>query len=123
VNKIVWSTGRHTSRIGQVGSLPLFVISWRSVREDPNWVMSCSLPGLEGKRWKDDDENALGERATGVLEDWLRQVFGILPARAECASPAFEAYAERYQIGHDIRPLSHEAFDAGWLARGSQVLS
>jgi hypothetical protein len=123
VNKIKWQDGPHTSRYGRVGPLSVFVISWRSTRSDPNWVMQCSLPGLEGERWKNDDEAELHKQAANVLDEWLLKVFGILPARAAYADRAFEAYAERAEIGDYQRPLSREAFDAGFLARANQVKS
>lgn len=119
--EIDWTEGHHTSRNGRVGPLYLFVISWRSARDDPNWVMRCALPGLEGKRWKDDDENVLRGQAVKVLQDWLQQVFGIRPSGETFVDPAFEHYAEVAELGHDIRPLMHEAFDAGWLARAGET--
>ena len=123
MNTIVWKDAPYNTKYGLVGGLQLFAVTWKSRREDPSWLMRCELPGLLGQEWKDDDIEALKTKAAEVLEDWLRRVFGVLPGRAECADPAFDAYAERCQIGHDMRPLSHEAFDAGWLARGSQVMS
>jgi hypothetical protein len=116
VNGIVWSEGHHTTRNGRVGPLYLFVIAWKSTRDDPNWVMSCALPGVEGERWKDDDENVLRERAQKVLDDWLHRVFGIRPDGEEDA--AFRFWYERADIGHDLKWLAEDAFEAGWLARG-----
>ena len=116
-----WREGQYTSSHGYAGPLHVFTISWKTLREDPNWIMACSLPGLEGKRWKHDDREALRERAGRILADWLQQVFGIRPNDPEYADPAFEFYADVAELGHDIRPLMHEAFDAGWLARAGET--
>lgn len=131
---IVWSEGHHTTCNGRVGPLYLFTISWKSTREDPNWVMSCALPGLEGERWKDDDENVLRERAAGVLAHWLRRVFGILPERH--ADESFDAWltgdgpltpvydpnapTELKTKGEVVVHLA-EAFTAGWHLRAGEA--
>ena len=80
MNQIEWREGRYAANSGHVGKLHLFTVAWKSVSTDPNWVMSCMLPGLEGQRWKDDNENVLRELAVQVLADWLQRVFGIRPA-------------------------------------------
>lgn len=121
MNGITWKDSRYATRYGLVSGLQFFTISWKSTRDDPNWVMSSALPGQEGVRWKDNDETVLRALAQTILDDWLRQVFGIRPNDPAYADPAFEHYAEVAELGHDIRPLMHEAFDAGWLARAGET--
>ena len=119
MKEIDWKDSQYATRHGSVSGLQLFTISWKSTREDPNWVMSCSLPGLEGERWRDDHETVLIAKAREVLADWLRRVFGILPADSEDA--AFRAWYGRTDIGPDLDWCAVEGFEAGWQARAGET--
>lgn len=119
MNGIGWVDGAYTTKRGSVNGNHFFTIAWKSTREDPNWVLSCSLPVLEGRRWKDDDQNVLREQAQTVLDDWLKRMFGIRPAGDE--DPAFRAWYERADIGPDLEWCAVEGFMAGWRARAGET--
>jgi hypothetical protein len=121
VNTIEWRRGEYSTYHGYVGPLHAFSYSWKSRREDPNWVMQCTLPGLESRRWADDDPEVLQKQAAEVLATWLRQVFGIRPPEDEEA--AFRAWYDSADIGHDLKWLAEDAFEAGWLAHGESWTS
>jgi hypothetical protein len=74
--RITWQAGQHTTHYGMAGGLRLFSITWRSRREDPNWLMRSDLPGHTGHEWRNDDMPALQAQAERILADWLTRVGG-----------------------------------------------
>lgn len=72
--RLTWEDGAHTSCNGFAGGFRLFSITWKSRRQEPNWLMRCDLPGLAGKEWKNDDLDALKAEAADLLAAWLRRV-------------------------------------------------
>lgn len=117
---IDWKDAPYNTKYGSVRGLQLFAVTWKSRREDPNWLMRCELPGHAGREWKDDDIEALKTQAAKVLEGWLRQVFGIQPADQE--DTAFRAWYEHdaTDIGPDLEWCAVEGFEAGWRARAGE---
>jgi hypothetical protein len=123
VNKIKWQDAPYNTKYGlvggQAGGLQLFAITWKSRREDPDWLMRCELPGYVGREWKDGDIEALKDAAESTLALWLAKVGGIRPADQEDA--AFRAWYERADIGPDLEWCAVEGFLAGWNARGGET--
>lgn len=120
MNTIEWKNAPYNTKYGSVGGLQLFAITWHSRSEDPNWLMRCELPGHAGQQWKDDDNEVLQALAAELLADWLRRVFGVLPADQE--DTAFRAWYEHdaTDIGPDLEWCAVEGFEAGWRARAGE---
>lgn len=79
VERLTWKEGQYTSHRGSAGQgrgVELFTVTWKSRREDPDWLMRCYLPGLTSKEWKDNDLKVLQVRAEAVLSAWLESVNG-----------------------------------------------
>lgn len=112
---LTWLAGQYGTFTGQAGETRLFRVSWKSRREDPNYLMRTDLPGVY-REWANDDLGVLKATAEQVLAAWLAKV---------AQSPglhdrdlAFEAWNEREDYGHDLVEHVHHAYDAGWDARG-----
>jgi hypothetical protein len=74
--RLTWQAGQYTTHHGTAGGLRLFSITWKSRREEPNWLMRTDLPGHAGREWKNDDMAALQAQAERILADWLTRVGG-----------------------------------------------
>lgn len=74
--RLTWEDGQYTTKNGKAGDLRLFAITWKSRREEPNWLMRCDLPGYTGREWKHDDETVLQAKAETLLDTWLARVNG-----------------------------------------------
>jgi hypothetical protein len=83
VKRLTWQDAQHTTKHGRAGSLRLFTITWKSRREEPNWLMRCDLPGHAGHEWKDDNMVVLQVQAERILDKWLVQVGQPAPAKPE----------------------------------------
>ena len=74
---LTWKEGSYSSHVGEAaGGLRLFGITWKSRREDPDWLMRTELPGYAGHEWRDNDRARLQGIAEDVLAAWIAQVTG-----------------------------------------------
>jgi hypothetical protein len=90
---LTWEPGSYNTHTGSAGGVRLFSVTWKSRREDPNYLMRSDLPGYEGREWKDDDREKLQARAEQLLSQWLAKVGGPLPAEhAEYSLSGEDAY-------------------------------
>jgi hypothetical protein len=74
--RLTWEDGQYNTKNGSAGGLRLFAVTWKSRREDPNWLMRCELIGFTGREWKDDDITVLQAKAEQLLATWLAKVNG-----------------------------------------------
>lgn len=89
---LTWKRGLHTHSATAADGTELFVITWRSRREEPSWQMRCRLPGLSGE-WKHDDMDELQRQADVILATWLGKITGLLAAKhAEYSLSGQDAY-------------------------------
>lgn len=62
--------------VGKAGKLTLFAISWHTVTSRPDWKMTSTLPGLNGRdrSWEASDKDRLKAQAERLLATWLKEV-------------------------------------------------
>lgn len=72
--RLTWKPGPYSTCTGLADGLRLFGITWKSQREQPNWLMRSELPGLAGREWKDDDREKLQAEAERLLDEWLAKI-------------------------------------------------
>lgn len=75
-NRLTWADGQYATQNGYAANLRLFAVTWKSRREDPNWLMRSDLPGFAGREWKGDDIDVLKAKAEELLAAWLATVNG-----------------------------------------------
>jgi hypothetical protein len=120
---LTWAAGPYSTHVGTAAGIRLFGITWKSQRENPNWLMRSELPGLAGREWKDDDLQVLQAVADEVLAGWLGQIAGLqAPADEEAACDvAFEDWWEnKADLGGDWHPFAEQTYLAGWQARAAR---
>lgn len=77
---VTWEDSRYTGWRGSAGGTEMFIISWRTARDDPAWSMTSMFPGIYG-HWKSDDPERLKAIAEEKLAAWLARVNGDAGAR------------------------------------------
>ena len=116
MRKITWTVG-HPVFTGSVGPVELFRCVWRESAVYPGlpWTMTCSLPGRDGLRWRQETPAALRSRAEVVWIEWLRAATGLPIAPDEGLD---DEPRPRLTDGHP-----HEAgLHPGWIGHnGHQV--
>ena len=117
---LTWKDGSYSSHYATADDgTELFVISWKSHRGDPNYVMRSRLPGLPGE-WKHDDLAELQHLADDLLAAWLGRITGLPDTESEAAAceQAFVPWWENdADMGSQVEGLVSEGFAAGWQAR------
>jgi hypothetical protein len=78
---ITWHEGAYTGFRGTVGTVrqALFGISWHTIREDADWVLTSSLPGMHTARASDNDRAALYTLAEEWLAEWVASIGAQFP--------------------------------------------
>lgn len=119
---LTWKPGQYNTHTGSAADLRLFSVTWKSRREDPNWLMRSDLPGFEGREWKNDDLAELQGLASAVLAAWLSKITGLFTDRDEFAArdAAYAEVAEGSTLPGELQMAVSEGFAAGWLARAKR---
>jgi hypothetical protein len=62
--------------VGKAGKLTLFAIAWHTTSARPDWKMTSTLPGLNGRErsWENNDKDRLKAQAEKLLAVWLKEV-------------------------------------------------
>lgn len=72
---VEWEQGEYQWS-GRRGGVTLFYIAWKVSSGDPEWVMTCLLPGLNGRArsWKNDDQEFLKDLSGKLLAGWMKKI-------------------------------------------------
>lgn len=108
-SRLTWTDG-HPTFTGSAGAIQLFRCTWDPRKSHPGrpWVMSCSLPGYEDRRWRGQDPADLREQAVTAWAEWLARAGVIARPRLTDGHP-HEAGLHPGWLGHDgHRPHRHE---------------
>lgn len=84
MNRVTWKDGRYSSKYGYAGAVLLFGIYYRTKSTDPRYHLRTELPGFKDRRWEDDDQQILKEKAERILANWFSYVD---KERSEPATP------------------------------------
>jgi len=76
VSRITWREREYSGFAGHAGGVHLFSVDWRARREQADWILRTTLPGLAHKAWESDDRAELQRRAEVILDGWLTRVNG-----------------------------------------------
>jgi hypothetical protein len=115
MSKLTWTAGQYNTYQGQASGVRLFAVSWKSRREDPNYLMRSDLPGVY-EEWKHDDLDVLKAEAERVLADWLAKVAGpgeLLPRPRLTDGHIHQAGAHPGWLGHDGHPVHRHEMSTG----------
>lgn len=119
---LTWKAGQYSSHSASAADgTELFIVSWKSTRSDPNYLMRCRLPGLGGE-WKRDDLAELKRLADAILATWLSKVTGLPTAddEFEAREAAYAKITQGSALAPDLQMAVSEGFAAGWRARAQR---
>lgn len=119
---LTWKSGPYSTHSATAADgTELFIVSWKSQREQPNWLMRSRLPGLGGE-WKHDDLAVLQRRADALLATWLAKVIGLPTAddEFEARDAAYARITAGSALAPDRQMAVSEGFAAGWRARAQR---
>jgi hypothetical protein len=72
--RISWSSGAYATEYGKIRAIPLFTISYKTKRTDPDWTLRCSLPGLRDELGKFDTMDQAKDRAEHALVEFIEKL-------------------------------------------------